>query len=200
MPRLFVAIDFPDPVRQQLALLCHGLPDTRWMPQEQLHLTLRFIGDVDGATFLDLQDALEGVHHPPFELSLKGTGHFPPRGEPRMLWAGVAPGEGLSSLHHQVERTVVAAGLEPDHRNYFPHVTLARLRKTPPRRVADYLAHHALFSAGPFGVNSFHLYASHLTPAGAIHDIQASYPLTPGPGTGEDHNQNLPGTHPEAAE
>lgn len=177
MHRLFVAIDFPEAVRQQLALLCFGLPDARWTPAAQLHLTVRFIGEVEGGRFLDVRDALGEVSAPPFDMRLKGLGHFPPRGRPHVLWAGVEKNGPLTALHDRIERTVVRAGLPPEGRNFMPHVTLARLKGTPPRRVADYLTDHALFQAGPFPVEAFHLYSSLLTPKGAVHTLEASYPL-----------------------
>jgi len=177
MHRLFVAIDFPDRVREQLALLCFGLPDARWTPTEQLHLTVRFIGEVEGSRMLDVREALEAVRVAPFDMRLRGLGHFPPRGRPHVLWAGVEKNGPLAALHDKVEAAVVRTGLPPEGRNFAPHVTLARLKGTPPRRVADYLTDHALFSAGPFPVSDFHLYSSVLTPKGAVHTREASYPL-----------------------
>lgn len=177
MHRLFVAIDFPSAVRAQLAMLCSGLPHARWVPEEQMHLTLRFVGEVEGGAFLDIREGLGAVQAPAFEMALKGIGHFPPRGRPTVLWAGVRDEGGLLRLQSRVEKAVMSAGLPPETRNFSPHVTLARLKGTPPRRVADYLGHHALFSAGPFPVEAFHLYSSVLTPKGALHRIEASYPL-----------------------
>jgi 2'-5' RNA ligase len=177
MHRLFVAIDFPEPVRRELALLCFGLPDARWVPPEQLHLTVRFIGEVEGSVLLDVRDALGDVRAAPFDLRLRGMGHFPPRGRPSVLWAGVDGGDGLRVLHDRVEAAVTRAGLPPEARNFAPHVTMARLKGTHPRRVADYLTEHALFSVGPFAVESFHLYSSVLGPKGAAHTLEASYPL-----------------------
>jgi len=177
MHRLFVAIDFPEAVRQQLALLCFGLPDARWVPPEQLHLTVRFIGEVEGSVLLDVRDALDDVRAAPFDMRLKGMGHFPPRGRPTVLWAGVDGGAGLVALHGKVDAAVGRAGLPPEGRNFAPHVTLARLKGTHPRRVADYLMEHALFLAGPFPVEAFHLYSSVLGPKGALHTREASYPL-----------------------
>jgi 2'-5' RNA ligase len=177
MPRLFVAIDFPDPVREHLALVCFGLPDARWVPREQLHLTLRFIGDVEGSRFLDVRDELLNVRSAPFDLRLRGLGHFPPRGRPHVLWAGIEKSPALEALHGRVESVLVRAGLPPEARNFAPHVTLARLKGTPARRVADYLTEHALFAAGPFPVTEFRLYSSLLSPKGAAHTLEASYPL-----------------------
>jgi 2'-5' RNA ligase len=179
MPRLFVAIDFPPAVREQLALICFGLKDARWSDKDQMHLTLRFMGDVEGSQFLDVRDALEDVRVPPFDLRLRGLGHFPPRGKPQVLWAGVERTYPLVTLHDKVEAVVVRAGLPPEARNFHPHVTLARLKGTHTKHVASYLGHNALFAAGPFGVEAFHLYSSTLSPKGALHRIEATYPLLP---------------------
>lgn len=185
MPRLFVAIDFPAPVREQLALICFGLKDARWTEKDQMHLTVRFIGEVEGSQFLDVRDALEDVVAPPFDLHLRGLGHFPPRGKPQVLWAGVAGSEALSVLHDRVEAAVVRAGRPPEGRKFHAHVTLARLKGTHTKHVAQYLGHNALFSAGPFPVEQFHLYSSVLSPKGALHRIEATYPLQTG-GDGVD--------------
>lgn len=177
MHRLFIAIDFPEPVRAALALLQNGLPDARWAPPEQLHLTVRFVGEVEGSVFADLQDALTAVRCDPFEMALSGMGHFPPRGQPRVLWAGVTAHEALATLRRKVEAALATAGIGPEGRKFAPHVTLARLKGTPLRRVAEYLAHHAGFASAPFTVEAFHLYSSILSNAGAKHRLEASYPL-----------------------
>jgi 2'-5' RNA ligase len=185
MHRLFVAIDFPAPVREQLALICFGLKEARWMEKDQMHLTVRFIGEVEGSCFLDVRDALEDVRVAPFDLRLKGLGFFPPRGLPHVVWAGVERSEALVALHDKVEAALVRAGLPPEGRNFHAHVTLARVKGAHSKHVAAYLGHNALFSAGPFGVEAFHLYSSVLTPKGALHRIEASYPLRP-PDDGTD--------------
>lgn len=179
MHRLFIAIDFPPLVRAQLKLMCHGLPGARWMPEEQLHLTLRFIGEVEGAGMLDIQEALGRVSAPGFDLALSGVGFFPPRGTPRVVWAGIQDPAPLVTLRHRVDAALTDAGIPPEGRKYAPHVTLARLRDTPPRRVAEFLAHHNGFWTDPFPVMGFHLYESTLTPKGAIHNIIGSVPLGP---------------------
>lgn len=183
MHRLFIAIDFPEPVRAMLALLQSGLPDARWVPEEQVHLTVRFVGEVEGSVFTDIREALATVQTAPFEMAISGTGHFPPRGKPTVLWVGVTAHEPLARLRHQVEEALATAGIGPEGRKFAPHITLARLRGTPVRRVADYLAHHAGFVTEPFTVETFHLYSSILSAGGAKHRLECSYPLGPFPPT-----------------
>lgn len=175
--RLFVAIDVPEAQRRLLSLLCAGLPGARWVPGEQLHLTLRFIGEVDGGLFRDAHEALLSVRSPCFELRLEGLGHFPPRGAPRVVWAGLAASEHLRRLRAGVERALSQAGLPPEGRKFHAHVTLARLKNTPPRRVADYLGRHATFATEPFLVEDFVLYSSVLGAGGAVHRAEERYAL-----------------------
>src|SRR5258708_2901824 len=104
MARLFIAIDLPEDVRQNLAQICFGVPGAKWVTTEQMHLTLNFIGEANGNTFLDLQEALAEVNSPPFELIFKGVGHFPPRGHARVLWAGIDKEPLLNELKNKIDR------------------------------------------------------------------------------------------------
>jgi len=186
MHRLFVAIDFPTAQRDRLAGLCRGVPGARWVQPDQLHLTLRFIGEVDGPIFHDVAEALDAIHLPCFELQLKGVGHFPPGGEPRVLWAGVAPSDMLSRLRSAIERAVVEAGIAPDPRRFTSHVTLARLKAARSGQIALYLAEHSLFASAPIPIGQFHLYSSWLGSKQALHRIEASYPLVDPTPAGHD--------------
>ncbi len=177
MTRLFVAIDMPAAINRQLAALCHGVPGAKWVAPEQIHLTLRFIGEADGPALDDIAEALDGFEAEAFSLALKGVGHFPPRHAPKVLWAGVEADDALIRLRDKVEGAIVRLGFAPEARNFAPHVTLARLRDAPIGRVSEYLAEHALFQTAPFAVSEFQLYSSRLSSNGAIHSIEASYPL-----------------------
>lgn len=179
MHRLFTAIDLPEQAKERVAEICYGLPDARWTPPEQLHLTLRFIGEVDGGTFKDIRKELATINLHSFPIQIKGLGFFPPRKAPRVLWAGInTPPDALFMLRNRIEKILVKLGIEPEHRKFAPHITLARLRETPRNRLANYLAGNGLFSAETFTVENFHLYSSNLSNKGAIHTLEASYPLT----------------------
>ncbi|HEX2912294.1 MAG TPA: RNA 2',3'-cyclic phosphodiesterase [Chloroflexia bacterium] len=177
MYRLFVAIDLPESVRAMLSRLCFGVPGARWTPDEQFHLTLRFIGEADPLLYRDIKKALGEVFVDPFELTLKGVGHFPPRGRPNVLWVGIEKNETLVKLRNRVENALVQTGVEPEGRKFSPHITLARLKDTPINRVGDFLTENALFQAGPFPVNEFYLYSSVLTSKGAHHTVEETYSL-----------------------
>lgn len=180
--RIFVAVDLPEEVQDQLEELSGGVPGARWLEPDARHLTLRFIGDVDGHAFQDVHEALSEVRKEPFSLELRGVGFFPPRGPLRVLWAGVAPEPKLAELRAAVDRAVVRAGQEPERRKFHPHVTLARLDGAPSARVARFLETWALFRTAPFEVDRFHLYSSVLHPRGSIYTLEESYDLVP-PGT-----------------
>ena len=178
MLRLFVALDPPETARLSLARLCNGVPGAKWVPRDQFHLTLRFIGEVDEGTFADIADALAAVSVAPFSLRLSGVGHFPPRGAPKVLWAGVDDGAPAVRLHDTIEAQLRRLGLAPDARKFAPHVTLARFRRARLGKVRDFLAQHAMFATETFTLSAFHLYSSRLGAAGAVHRVEASYPLT----------------------
>jgi 2'-5' RNA ligase len=178
--RCFVGIPMPEPVLDDLARLAGGLPGARWSEEDNIHLTLRFIGEVDGLVYRDVSGALEDVSCAPFELSLNGLGFFPPRGEPRVLWAGSAPSEQLLGLKRGVDRQVNAHGGEQERRKWVPHVTLARLSGTPTSRLASYLSGNSLFRTQPFLVDRFNLYTSRLHPSGAIYTVETTFLLAQG--------------------
>ena len=181
MPRLFVALPMPDEVAAQLDRLCVGLPGVRWTEPGQFHLTLRFIGEVENGTFYEIGEALAGVTHPPVELRLKGLGHFPQRGGPQTLWAGLESPDALAPLKRRIERVLDAVGLEPERRKFAPHVTLGRFRNPPPEeRFGSWLAARALFRSSPFPVSAFSLYSSVLRPEGPLHVLEAEYDFVTG--------------------
>jgi 2'-5' RNA ligase len=157
-------------------LLQSGVLGARWQTREQLHLTLRFIGGVDGRMVRDIDDMLSGIRCPRFQVELKGVGEFG-HDKPHALWAGAAPNDALLHLQRKIERAVQQAGLEPERKKYKPHITLARLRGTPPGIVMDWLTDHALFSSGPFGVGGFGLYSSQLTSGGSKYRVEREYLL-----------------------
>lgn len=177
MPRLFVALSLPEDVRQRLGLLSGGVPGARWIDPENLHLTLRFIGEVDGVWAEDVTAALGGISAKPFEITLAGVGHWGTRERATAIWAGVEKNPGLSHLQSKIESTLVRLGLEPEGRKYAPHVTLARLNGSPNGRVAKFIADHNLFRMPSFPVTSFTLFSSFLSRGGAIYTPEVEYAL-----------------------
>ena len=178
MPRLFIAIDFPDLVIEQLIELCDwSLENATWVNDDQFHLTLRFIGEVDGIEFDDIREELFQIRQSAFPLTLKGIGFFPPRKQPRVLWVGVDKNEALFQLQKKIETRLDRLHVPAEKRKFHPHVTLARLRYLSAERIGSYLSRNNLFKTGPFSVEEFILYSSILTSQRAIHTQEAFYPL-----------------------
>ena len=177
MKRIFIAVPIPEKIKPLLHSMGKSLPGARAVPEEQIHITLRFIGEVDGTTFLDIKEQLAEVSRPSFSLGISGVGHFPPRGKPRVVWAGLQPTDELSQLKRQVDTQLIKCGITPDTRKFSPHITLARLNTTSLQRVTDFLSGNAFLRFDDFAVSAFHLYSSKLSHKGATHTLEASYPL-----------------------
>jgi len=177
MLRLFVGIGFPPELKLRLSLLQAPLPGARWVDAGNLHLTLRFIGEVPEDVAADIDEALSRLRARHFTLQLAGTGVFSPE-KPRTLWVGIERHPELVALHDKVERALVRAGLPPEPRKFAPHVTLARLHNPAFGPLGDFLAAQAQFRAAPLPVDRFSLIASFPTKAGSVYEDQADYPLS----------------------
>ena len=177
MKRIFLALRLDDLTRALLSGLGGQVSGARPVTAEQFHLTLRFIGDVDGTTFRDIREQLRELSAPPISLSISGVGHFPPRGQPRVLWAGIEPSGELIILRNKVNRILSLCGIPPEGRKFHAHVTLARLKNSSPHRVARFLSHNSLLRSPPFSVRQLTLFSSILSPKGAVHTIEEEYPL-----------------------
>jgi RNA 2',3'-cyclic 3'-phosphodiesterase len=178
MHRLFVAIRPPQAIRDLLIDAMDDTPDFRWQNEEQLHLTLRFIGEVDRPVADDIADALGSIRAPPpFQARIKGVGRFEQRSA-GALWAGVEPKEPLAALAAKVERVCQSQGLEPERRAFHPHITLARWKGRRSREVAAFLDRNRGLASAAFEVDAFILFESRLSRHGAHYEEVAAYPLT----------------------
>jgi RNA 2',3'-cyclic 3'-phosphodiesterase len=176
MPRLFTAVEIPAEIGHCLSLLRGGLPGARWIDAENYHLTLRFIGDIDDALGREITLALAQIRRPGFDLRIDGLAAFGGR-KPRALVATAAATPALVELQSEHERLMQRLGCAPEGRNYLPHVTLARLRDTPARAAADYLATRQPFKTAPFPVTRFVLYSARASTGGGPYVVEAAYPL-----------------------
>jgi RNA 2',3'-cyclic 3'-phosphodiesterase len=181
MLRLFVALRPPAPVRDRLLATMGGVPGARWQSDEQLHLTLRFIGEVDERTAEDVAAALAGLRAAAPEIALAGVGRFGDRRRGWTLWAGLSPHDALAALHRKVDQACVRAGLDPERRAYLPHITLARLpRGGGAGPEADrWLSDLAGLASAPFPLPHMILYRSTLARDGAQYDALMRWPLEP---------------------
>ena len=176
MHRLFVAIRPPEPIRDLLIDAMDDSPDFRWQDDEQLHLTLRFIGEVERPVANDLADALGRIRAASFDLRIAGAGRFEQR-HSGALWAGLEPKEPVAALAAKVERVCQQIGLEPERRAFHPHITLARWKGRRTREVQDYLKGHGDLLSDRFSVDQFALFESHLSKHGAHYEEVATFGL-----------------------
>jgi 2'-5' RNA ligase len=174
--RLFVALSIPDAVAQALMLLQGGVPGARWQAREQLHLTLRFIGEVDGRDGRAIDDALAGIDAPAFEMQFHGVGQFGNK-QPHTLWAAARRNALLERLQRKVDISIRRVGQPQDAHKFKPHVTLARLRNPELEKLRHWLADHALYTSLSFEVSAFCLYSSKLTSDGSIYRVEQEYRL-----------------------
>lgn len=177
MARLFTAVDPPDPIAREIAALRDESLDGRWTDPGQYHLTLRFIGEVDREHLPRIQRAVEPGPAAPFDLHPRGLGVFPSRRNPRVLWVDFENQPALFDLQSDLERRLVATGLEPEDRPFTPHLTIARVGDASAESVHRYLKAHESFETDPFTVGEIHLYESELGPSGPEHRRLASYAL-----------------------
>ena len=176
MRRIFVGLALPEDVRDRIAMIQTGLPGARWVKHESLHLTLAFIGETPEHLIEDAHSALSVIRAPCFDLRLSGVGQFGDA-KPRAVWIGVEKCDALVTLQGRVETALRRAGLDISARKFMPHVTIGRLKTTPPDRVGRYIQRFGLFSAGPVPVREFHLFESHLLSDGGVYEALADYEL-----------------------
>jgi 2'-5' RNA ligase len=176
MPRLFTAIEIPEAMRMRLSLLRAPIGGAKWVQPEDMHVTVRFAGDIDGRTADDFADLLADVEVAPFTLTIAGGGAFGGR-DPRVLWAGVEAGPELEALYRANERAARAVGLEADPRDFRPHVTLARMRGARYAAVARFLAENGALRLEPFLVSRFVLLSARPGSGGPPYAVEAAYAL-----------------------
>lgn len=186
MARLFVALNLPEDLRSRLAGLRGGIDGARWVPPENMHITLRFIGDIPEAATGDIVDALGDVRSPSLAVSVTGAGRFGSGDRARTLWVGVEKTDRIAALHAKIDHALIRAGLPPEGRKYSPHVTVARFanggrgkRGAGPShtRVMHWLEAHGGFFALPFEAREFVLYESRLGRNGPVYTPVAEFPL-----------------------
>ncbi|MBN9504525.1 MAG: RNA 2',3'-cyclic phosphodiesterase [Altererythrobacter sp.] len=177
--RLFVAIRPPAPVRDALIDAMEGVEGARWQDEAALHLTLRFVGEVETPGANDLAGQLSRIAWPPFELRVAGVGAFERKGSPHAIWARVPGDAALDGLRQKVERACESAALGRETRRFTPHITLARLNRSA-GPIGPWLAARGDLAAGPWSVEDFVLYESHLGHEGARYEAVEVYPLRRG--------------------
>jgi 2'-5' RNA ligase len=177
MPRLFTGLEIPADIGQMLSSLRGGLPGARWIDPEDYHVTLRFIGDIDGHAANEIAMLLPRINRKPFEVAVQGLTSFGSR-KPRAVVATVVPSRPLIELQAELERMMRRIGLSPEGRKFTPHVTLARLRDASSQDVADYLSLRGYFPTRMFTASRFVLFSSRASVGGGPYVVEDSYALS----------------------
>jgi 2'-5' RNA ligase len=180
MPRLFSGLEIPHGVASRLSMLREPLAGAKWVDVDDYHITLRFLGDVDGATARQFAAALDEIEAPPFEVALDGLGAFG-GARPHAIYAAVKRSSALEQLQRAHERAARLAGLAPEGRNFTPHVTLARLRGVRDEAAARYLGRFGAFAAPPFRAERFVIFSAKESTGGGPYVVEESYALAAPP-------------------
>ena len=174
MLRLFAGLSIPDHIAESLLPFQTNLPNARWRPRENFHITLKFFGAVDHETANKLHEALSKIKFEPFELTLKGSGWFGGK-NPQSVWVGVIPSETLGKLNLACSKAARIAGLSLEQQRYTPHITMAYCRTTPPEPVVNWVTSLANLESVPFSVDCFHLYSSRTGKGPSVYSVERSY-------------------------
>jgi 2'-5' RNA ligase len=178
MARLFIALALPDAVRAQVGRLRDRSEGIHWAPPEQYHVTMRFLGEVPPDREPEMNDRLAAVAVEPFVLPVEGVGVFPPKGPPRVVWAGTGRGHPrLHQLRQRIDDALLAAGLDFDVRTFHPHITLGRGLDEAGPAVKGWLLRNEAFVAAPFLIDGFGVYASEQLPEGSVHTLVRRFDL-----------------------
>jgi RNA 2',3'-cyclic 3'-phosphodiesterase len=176
--RLFVGLDLPWELRQRVAMLSGGgIPGARWVPAENYHVTLRFIGETPRHVAEEIDHALADLKAPGFTLTLAGLGIFAKGGRSNSLWVGVERSQQLDHLQSKIETALQRCGLAPERRRFQPHLTLARLDNAAEGKLASFVQAHNLFRADPVPVEHFTLFSSLLGKDQAVYTAEVEYAL-----------------------
>jgi 2'-5' RNA ligase len=175
--RLFAGLDLPWPLRERLSLLTGGIPGARWVPPENYHITLRFIGEVAAHQAEEIDLALSALRARAFTLSLTGVGTFEKGGRPVVLWVGVERNAQLDLLQSKIETACQRTGLDPERRRFAPHVTLARLDNPVESKLVAFVQANNLFRSEPVPIAHFTLFSSRLGKEASVYTAEVEYGL-----------------------
>lgn len=176
MPRLFTAIEIPDDIAVRLSMLRAPIRGAHWIAPENMHVTLRFAGDISNETADEFSGLIAGIESAPFEIVIAGLGAFGGQ-HPTAVYAAVKPSSALDALQRSHERAARAAGIEADTRNFVPHVTLARMRGAKPGPVAEFLGQHGGLTFPPFRAERCVLFSAKPGTGGGPYAVEEAYPF-----------------------
>ncbi len=175
--RLFVALDLPWEVKEELSDLSCNLPGARWVPTDNFHLTLRFIGEANRLQAEEIDFALAALRGRSFAFSLSGLGWFEKNGRVNTLYAGVERNEDLARLQAKVETALFRVGLAPERRKFIPHVALARMEQPVSAELARFVQANNLYRSVPIRADNVTLFSSFLGKDAPTYTPEAEYAL-----------------------
>lgn len=177
MLRLFTALDPPAAIKQQLLLLRRSMPGARWQNADQMHITVKFIGEVENGLLPEIKEALASIKVDSLTLSFDSVDYFGSNRYPRTLYAKISPNPELTKLNKQIKNALSEIDIKTERQKFKPHITLARLKQTSYQSVGQFIQQEALFKTDGFKVDEFHLFSSKLHPEGSQYFIEDSFPL-----------------------
>ncbi len=177
MPRLFIAIDLPSPIKKELSTLCYGVQGIRWVPRENLHLTLRFIGEVPRNLYNEIREILSSIDFHPFELTTTNLDFFSGGKGPTTLWIGVEENEDLIQLQIEIEKKLRILGVPTDKKKFKAHITLGRTEDYFLGDLQPFFDQGMDLKKNTFEVTSFELFSSKLGGPSPQYLVEESYPL-----------------------
>ena len=182
--RSFIAISLPEPVKSDIAAIVDRLrpasPPARWVPAENLHLTVKFLDEIREDQVQPITDAIgrASTTVAPFDIHLSGFGVFPNERKARIFWIGIEAGvDILRPLARAIDDQLLPLNFAREDRLFSAHITLARLREPGPADRLTKAASHVNYQSGPIPVREIHLMRSVLSPAGAQYSILSTVPL-----------------------
>ncbi|TNE61689.1 MAG: RNA 2',3'-cyclic phosphodiesterase [Alphaproteobacteria bacterium] len=175
MVRLFIGLEVPETIQEALMDVRGGVEGAHWQRDDQLHLTLAFIGDVSKKSMREIEGELSRISFHPFDLQLRGVGLFGKPKQPKALWAGVESPGPLCHLHEKIVHALDRVDVETERRKYKPHVTLARFRKHAHARVGDWLTENETLRTPAETIEYFTLFSSQLTSNGSYYTPEARF-------------------------
>lgn len=178
--RIFIAIPIPQVAKDKLAELKQSIEGVRWQQKEQIHLTLKFLGETDLQRVKELQAQLDKIKHPPFTMTLRGFGCFPKGKYPRIFWIGISENPAVVGLHQKVEEVCTSMGFDAVDHSFKPHVTLARMKGVSMKDIIPLINQHQEFRISDLRISKFVLYESTLDTNGATHNPVKKFNLENG--------------------
>ena len=172
MIRVFIGLDLPEDIKRSLGLLKSSVRGAKWVPLENLHITIRFIGEVPENILQNIKEELREISFYNFKVKFKDIGHFSAKSTPKVIWVGLDPLEEIMELREKIDEALTKANIPLEKKKYIPHVTLARLKGSKFPEVAEYLQQGMGFFTREFEIGEMILYSSKQKEEGSVYSVE----------------------------